>query len=151
MVSDDVLEAAELIERAFESQIAHEYSRHGCDTFREFASAKSLLERLNPAYYSFVAIRSSRLVGMAQLKRPTHITMVFVDPSEHRQGTGRLLWQALRSCALTNNYGSDFSVRSSAFALPYYTALGFVQSGISDSEGGIVSYPMVHRGVPDAN
>jgi ribosomal protein S18 acetylase RimI-like enzyme len=77
---------------------------------------------------------------MAQLRLPSHLSMVYVDPGLHRLGVGRRLWQGLVR-ALPQR-PEIVTVRSSRFAVDFYKALGFRLTGNTDSEGGIISYPM---------
>ena len=60
----------------------------------------------------------------------------FIDPDRKRQGVGRLLWQKLLERAEANGL-SKLYLDADPFAVPFYEALGFIETG--DAASGSIT------------
>jgi ribosomal protein S18 acetylase RimI-like enzyme len=141
MTIDDAEDVEKLVLRAFRDAVAPYYSEKGVKTFEVYASARSLLDRLQTGERAYVAVRAGEIVGMIAVKPPGHLPMLFVDPARQRAGIGRrLLEQAI--CALRADSAASISLNATPNALEAYRAMGFEVSGGQREVDGIVFTPM---------
>ena len=75
---------------------------------------------------------------MLAMREPQHISLFFVKEAWHRQGVGRLLFDAMR-----RDYAAQvFTVNSSPYAVEVYRHLGFVPTDTEQLTNGIRYTPM---------
>ena len=72
-----------------------------------------------------VAIHSNRLSGVFAIASKRNVKYFFVHPQVHGSGVGKLLW---RHAEQSGFLGPSLTVRSSLFAIPVYSRLGFMVS-----------------------
>ena len=84
------------------------------------------------------AFHGGELVGVLAMRKPQHISLFFVKEVWHRQGVGRLLFDAMR-----RDYADQvFTVNSSSYAVEVYRHLGFVPTNTEQLTNGIRYTPM---------
>ncbi|MCB1122282.1 MAG: GNAT family N-acetyltransferase [Verrucomicrobiae bacterium] len=123
---------------SFMSAVAGGYTSEGVETFRYFASVEGFRKREGKEFQTFVAEKDGVLLGMAQLKMPSHLAMLFVRQSMQRQGIGRRL---LKEVA-THSKGDYLTVSSSPNAESAYRKFGFYPESGEKVERGIRFIPM---------
>lgn len=96
----------------------------------------------DPAYRYHVAVLSGRVVGVVGVRDDTHLYHLFVDPSLHGRGLGRLLWAHAFGVARENGAAGPFTVNSSRGAVPVYERFGFRATGPEVQKDGITFVPM---------
>jgi GNAT superfamily N-acetyltransferase len=138
----DSKEIAELIQR-----VAHYFLSdppgNGAEGFMSSISQAAISKRIkNKDFLYVLCFIDSRLVGTAALRDNKHIYHLFVDPDFHRLGVGKKLWRHLKSEADRAGNLGNFTVNSSIFAVPVYSAFGFVSVGEPQSKNGIQFQPM---------
>lgn len=104
---------------------------------------EALFQRHASGHITLVAESSGQLVGMLHLRRPRHISMLFVLSSVQRRGIGRGLLAA--AAALVGDAHGEFTVHSSPNAVPAYEQLGFRVTGQEQCSHGIRFVPMERR------
>jgi GNAT superfamily N-acetyltransferase len=90
-------------------------------------------------YHYVVAELDGRLVGVAALRRPSHLYHLFVVEHMQRRGVARALWDRVRVHAAPYE---PVTVNASRVAIPVYRHLGFEPAGAERRERGIRSTPM---------
>ena len=113
---------------------APEYSQEGIDEFKKTLENMDALRHM-PFYGAFHA---GELAGVLAMREPQHISQFFVKEAWHRQGVGRLLFDAMR-----RDYAAQvFTVNSSPYAVEVYRHLGFVPTDTEQLTNGIRYTPM---------
>jgi len=80
------------------------------------------------------------LAGFIAIRPPSHLFHLFVAQPFQRRGVARALWRAGRGDA------ERFTVNSSPYAIPVYTAMGFVCAGPLACHHGVTFQPMTFQG-----
>ncbi|MDP1540215.1 MAG: GNAT family N-acetyltransferase [Moraxellaceae bacterium] len=118
-------------------------SGSGAEGFINSISQESISKYINSADFIYaLCFINSKLAGVAALRNNTHIYHLFVNPDFHRLGIGRKLWQFLKSEAENLGNPGSFTVNSSIFAVPVYSAFGFVPVGEPQVKNGVQFQPM---------
>lgn len=118
-------------------------SGSGAKGFMNSISQESISKYISNTYFIYaLCFIDSKLAGVAALRNKSHIYHLFVNPDFHRLGIGRRLWQYLKSEAEHCGNPGDFTVNSSIFAVPLYSAFGFFPVGEPQVKNGIQFQPM---------
>jgi GNAT superfamily N-acetyltransferase len=113
-------------------------SESGAEGFMNSISQESISKYINnPDFIYAICLNGSNLVGVAALRNNSHIYHLFVNPDFHRLGIGKELWHFLKSEAQKRGNIGNFTVNSSIFAVPVYSAFGFVSVGEPQVKNGI--------------
>ena len=126
--------ACDLVWQVFCRFEAPEYSQEGIAEFQRTLENMDALRHM-PFYGAF---HGGELVGVLAMRKPQHISLFFVKEVWHRQGVGRLLFDAMR-----RDYADQvFTVNSSPYAVKVYRHLGFVPMNTEQLTNGIRYTPM---------
>lgn len=127
--------AMDLCWRVFLEFEAPEYPPEGVEAFDAYLANAEQVNSLTV----FAAWEGSRPMGVLAAEG-SHIALFFVDPAFHRQGIGRLLFQAY----LAGGGRGRITVHSSPYAVEVYRHLGFSPTAEEQlSPDGIRYTPMV--------
>lgn len=126
--------ACDLVWQVFCRFEAPEYPEEGIAEFRKTLENMDALRHM-PFYGAF---HRGELVGVLAMRKPQHISLFFVKEAWHRQGVGRLLFDAMRQ----DYAGPAFTVNSSPYAVEVYRRLGFVPTDTEQLTNGIRYTPM---------
>jgi GNAT superfamily N-acetyltransferase len=141
-------EALELVRAVFREHIAPLYTPEGVAELERYASDASQQHRLESGHSLFLAESQNGILGVAELRSPGHLSMLFVKTSHQRQGLGRMLLSAvLQKCRETDPSFSQLTVHASPNSVSAYNRLGFVPMDYEKEEHGIRYIPMVLRDV----
>lgn len=69
-----------------------------------------------------------------------HIYLYFVEKNYRGQGVGKALFNQIKT-----RVKGDITANSTAYALPVYLKLGFVQNGKLFTRKGISAYPVMYK------
>jgi GNAT superfamily N-acetyltransferase len=83
-----------------------------------------------------VAEIAGELAGFIAIRPPGHLFHLFVAQPFQRRGVARALWGAAKGDA------ARFTVNSSPYAIPVYTAMGFACAGPLACRHGVTFQPM---------
>jgi len=133
----------------FDKFVAPYYQTEGVVEFHRYASVEALSQRHESGHFTLVAEQSGELVGMLHLRKPSHVSMLFVQSSRQRSGIGRGLLAA--ADALAGDMDREFTVSSSPNALSAYERLGFRITGLEQCVHGIRFVPMQRLSPNDRN
>jgi GNAT superfamily N-acetyltransferase len=131
---------ASLAREVFDQFVASHYQPDGALEFHRYASEAEFSQRHQSGHVTLVAEHSGELVGMLHLRKPCHVSMLFVRSSFQRRGVGRGLLTA--AGALLRDADCNFTVNSSPNAIPAYEHLGFQTIGAEQCVHGIRFVPM---------
>lgn len=127
----------------FDQFVAPHYQPEGVTEFHRYAAAEALSERHEAGHTTLVAESSGDLLGMLHLRKPCHVSMLFVRSSFQRGGISRGLLAA--AAALAGDTDCLFTVNSSPNAVSAYERLGFRITGSEQCIHGIRFVPMQRR------
>ena len=133
----------------FDQFVAPHYQTEGVTEFHRYASVEALSQRHESGHITLVAEHSGELVGMLHLRKPCHVSMLFVQSSRQRGGIGRGLLAA--AGALAGEADCEFTVSSSPNAVSAYERLGFRITGLEQCVHGIRFVPMQRLSHNDRN
>ena len=140
---DEWEEAMGLAWKTFLEFEAGDYAPEGIRSFEDFISDTGLKRMfLSGDYQMMVAWSKGRMVGMITLRNETHISLLFVEKSSHRQGIGRALIGKMADYA-RKRFGADcLTVNASPYGVLFYHKLGFKDLGPQQRREGIIFTPM---------
>ena len=135
--------AAALVDRVFRQDVAPLYAPEGIAEFLSYATATGLRDRQGRGHVVLVAIQKGSMVGMIELRRYGHVSLLFVDPASQREGIGRaLVREALGLCRAQPSPAPEITVNSSPNAIEAYRSFGFRPTGDLQVKNGIRFIPM---------
>ena len=133
---EEVDKALSLVWRVFQEYEAPDYTEDGVEEFYKSIHDESYLSMLC-LYGAFIR---EELVGIiATRSEGTHVALFFVDGKYHRQGIGKMLFQAARSANTTGK----MTVNSSPYAVCVYHKLGFKDTDTEQVVNSLRFTPMV--------
>ena len=133
---EEVDKALSLVWKVFQEYEAPDYTEDGVEEFYKSIHDESYLSMLC-LYGAFIR---EELVGIiATRSEGTHVALFFVDGKYHRQGIGKMLFQAARSANTTGK----MTVNSSPYAVCVYHKLGFKDTDTEQVVNSLRFTPMV--------
>lgn len=141
--SEEIGLVCELVMYCFYSFIAPGYSQGGCQEFARFANPEAMRERIAKSSFVLVAVSSTRIVGMIEIRDPYHVALFDVDPEYQRQGIGhKLMDAAIKCCREMQPDLERITVNAAPGALVVYKNLGFTSTTSEQETNGIRYVPM---------
>ena len=142
--SDEYQEVSNLVLEVFDRDVAPLYIPEGIEVFHSYARGEAMRERAGTGHVILVAELEGKLVGAAEVRDFSHISLLFVDRQSQRNGIGRmLLMEVLRMCRAHNPALKAMTVNSSPNAVEAYERLGFRATSTLQRKDGIDFLPMV--------
>jgi ribosomal protein S18 acetylase RimI-like enzyme len=145
MKPNEVDAVSDLVLRSFSSFVAPSYSDEGRMTFSKFAQPQKIAERDCCGHFTIVAEIEGKVVGMVQVRRPSHVLMLFVDGHAHGRGVARKLVESAVERIESEQRIKEVTVNSTPNAIEAYRRIGFVEAGTEQTTEGITFTPMVMR------
>lgn len=140
---DDWEAAMGLAWKTFLEFEAKDYAPEGIRSFEDFITDSDLKRMfLSGDYQMIVAWNKNRLVGMITLRNKTHLSLLFVEKSCHRQGIGRRLVEKMADFAQKDSGAYHLTVNASPYGVPFYHKIGFHDIGPEQRRDGIIYTPM---------
>lgn len=119
------------------------YTREGIEHFYEFVTDERLRSMFYEGIYILhVAVCEGEIVGIISVRSNTHISLLFVEESCHKQGIGRKLIESMKQYAKEHRF-DKLTVNSSPYAVEFYHRLGFTDLDDMQSQDGILFTPMI--------
>ena len=141
----EIRAASAPVRRVFAEFEAPDYAQEGIDVFHRFIAPEALTEQFRTgALKLWGAFRQDTLAGVAAVRNRSHISLLFVDASCHRQGIARALFSAVRDFCRTDPAVSRITVNSSPYAVEIYRRLGFTATDAERVTDGIRFTPMTY-------
>ncbi len=135
---DEIPAALDLAWQVFQEFESPDYGEEGTAEFRKCLNDPEYLADME--YYG--TFDGSRLVGEIAIKpERNHICFFFTEGKYHRLGIGRNLFGYL----LEQNDAAVFTLNSSPYGLPFYKAIGFIETDKEQTVHGITFTPMVYQ------
>lgn len=117
---------ARFIKKVYDTAIAPTYSEEGNTEFYKYINAEALEKRLGDDHWMLKAVEGDTLLGIIEIRKNEHLSMLFVDTIHQKQGIGRqLLAEAITKMRELNPEQKTISVHATPNALAAYQKLGF--------------------------
>jgi aryl-alcohol dehydrogenase-like predicted oxidoreductase/GNAT superfamily N-acetyltransferase len=127
---------------SFLGAVSPHYRAEGLAAFGRYASPEAITERMRAGHIFYLACREESTLGIAEIRPPAHLAMLFVLPGHQRRGVGKaLLRQVIRDLQSTAGR-VVVTVASSPNAVGAYKRFGFVAEGEMQEVKGIRFQPM---------
>jgi GNAT superfamily N-acetyltransferase len=142
-VPADASAISELIRDASEASFLPEFTESGRLRFLSDHTAEAMTARLKSGEFQYdVAEVNGLVVGVAGVRRKSHLFSLFVADTMQRHGLGTLLWNHAKARAVESGNAHEFTVNSSKNAVPVYEGFGFVVEGSVVDSCGVLYVPM---------
>jgi GNAT superfamily N-acetyltransferase len=143
MQKGDENTVSDLIYRVFMEFVAPEYSTEGIREFNKYIEPSKFLQRLINDHFCLLAVNEGFPVGVIEVRKSNHISLLFVDKTMMGKGIAKeLVNQAIQICQREDPANKRLDVYSSPFALKIYKKLGFHEIGPPQTKNGITFIPM---------
>lgn len=132
-----------MVHRVFDDSVAALYSKRGDRSFKKYCDPEEMSDRVHTDHFVLLSLADGSIVGMIEMRRHRHISLLFVDPEFQGKGIGgELLRKAVELCRLTDPQLRELTVNSSPNALGAYERMGFVSTGGEQVISGVRFIPM---------
>lgn len=135
--------AFQLIWEVFQQFVSPDYTKEGSQSFyTEFVQGQAFRDTFAAGEERmFGAYVGRELAGVLSLSRKNTVSCVFVKGAYHRRGIGRQLFGAVIR-ELRSQGVATMRLNASPYAVPFYHAIGFVDTGDQADYKGIRYTPM---------
>lgn len=121
---------------------APDYSARGVREFMDFIEPVSFKGRMDAGeLLLWGACDKARLVGVAALRDPDHVSLLFVAADFHRRGIARALVHEM-ACHAATRHSGRLTVNASPYAVQAYRRMGFAETGAETIQNGLRFTPM---------
>lgn len=114
-----------LIRESFDLHISPHYSAQGIAEFYKYIEPHAIQDRLLHGHQIYTAQAGGVIAGVAEIRNPNHISLLFVNNMAKGTGIGKKILQYIedmkRREAVVN-----ITVNSSPNSVDFYTSQGFV-------------------------
>lgn len=140
------VEVCNLVARSFNEFIGPGFSEEGKEEFFRYVNPRALHRRWRKGYHVLVAEDEGIIVGVVEVKKRRHISMLYVDKAYHKKGIAtELMNRALDYILLQAPKTKEVTVNSSPYASPFYERMGFRSTEGEKVIHGILHVPMTLR------
>ena len=102
-----------------------------------------MFARVNSDHFVLLALADGDIVGMIEMRRHCHVSLLFVGPELQGKGIGgELLGIAVELCRTKDPQLRKVTVNSSPNALGAYARMGFAATGGEQNINGVRFIPM---------
>lgn len=122
---------------------AGEYTEEGIHSFLDLISDERLKRLFEFGEYPvYAAFDRQTMVGMISLRSIHHISLLFVSDAYHRKGIGTRLIKAMKEHVRRDGRRDFITVNAAPYAVGFYHAVGFEDTGEETMQNGIIFTPM---------
>lgn len=140
-----ITKAMDLVWRVFSQFEAPEYSEQGIREFKDFVAPPTVQGRMAAGeLFVWGCFAGDDITGVIATRPPCHISLLFVDPTYHRQGIARALYETVLDDYRTGSNHREMTVHSSPYAQQAYRRLGFADTAAEQAVNGLRFIPMKH-------
>lgn len=137
---EDFPQIYKLIKQVFEENTKNEMTEEGRKNFLQFIEPNQIKFRSQTGSIFWVCEVEYQIVGIIEFGYYNHIYLYFVDKNYRGKGVGKALFNQVKI-----QRRGDITANSTAYALPIYLKLGFIQNGEAVTHNGITAYPIIYK------
>ncbi|MBI4503625.1 MAG: GNAT family N-acetyltransferase [Gemmatimonadetes bacterium] len=141
---EDAPAVSAMVYTAFRDSVAPRYSEEGQHDFFEYAAAERLAERLKQGHRLMLATAGERIIGVIEVRPPSHIAQLFMDRFYQDRGIARLLLEAAFPDSITQG-GLTVTVNAPPDSVSGYGRMGFRIIAPEQVRSGVRFVPMVRN------
>lgn len=139
----DLEAISQFIQTVYDQAIAQTYSEQGNQEFYTYIELDAITKRFGVDHWILKAIDGEDLVGIIEIRKNQHLSMLFVKTRRQNQGIGRqLLSEAIKRIKKLNPNQKSLSVHSTPNAVAAYEKLGFRSISKEQIINGIIFVTM---------
>jgi GNAT superfamily N-acetyltransferase len=142
LAPSDLPAVARLFHELAAEFIVHESPPEVAATFLRENDEQGLRGFVERGHVYHVALVEGELAGFIAVRDTSHLFHMFVARRYQRRGIARRLWEVAQQAARAAGNPGWFTVNSSNYALPVYTAWGFVPTAPLQCVKGLYFTPM---------
>ena len=136
-------DVCDLVRRVFDLSVAPLYTEKGQRSFKEYADPEELSHRVHTDHFVLLALADNDTVGMIEVRRYRHVSLLFVQPEFQGKGVGgELLGISAGLCRQADPQLREMTVNSSPNAQRAYERMGFAPTGGEQNIKGVRFIPM---------
>ncbi len=122
---------------------APDYPEEGIKNFNEFITDHTLFRMFEKGYYRvMVALDGKKITGVISVRDSSHISLLFVEKAYHHKGIGKALVEEMQDYLSSEEGITKMTVNASPYAVGFYHSIGFTDTGLEQTSGGIRFTPM---------
>lgn len=141
--ASDAPAISELVSRLTRVRILPEQPEGAAERLLSWMAPEALAARIAAGHRYHVAEIGTVLTGVAAIRDNAHLYLLFVDEPFQRRGIARALWNTALAACIDAVQAQRITVNASAYALPAYHRLGFVELRPAELRDGLITTPMV--------
>lgn len=127
--------------------VSHFFTLHpdgiGAEKFFESISPQATESNMRASNFRYSVLEiDGSMAGVVAIRDNKHLFHLFVSEAYQRRGYAKMLWHHARDEAIALGNMGEFTVNSSAYAVPVYESFGFVATGPRVEADGIAFVPM---------
>jgi GNAT superfamily N-acetyltransferase len=144
---NEINKVSNMVNNVFDEFVGIDYSEDGKETFKDYITPKSILERFNNGTsHLYIAKYIDEIIGILEIKNRDHISLFFVKKDFHGKGIWKILISNyIKTLKQDNNGIKTMTVNSSFFAERIYSKLGFIKTDEIQERDGIKYIPMEYE------
>lgn len=132
-----------LVEDCFNQFVAPDYGQEGRDEFFKYLNPKYMAYRLGHEHFIMVAEDSGMIIGVIEVRKSYHISLMFVKRKYQKRGIAKKLVElAVERCRQSKPDITFIEVNSSPYAVSIYERLGFTRVNAEQTVNGMRFTPM---------
>lgn len=144
-VTTDAAAISRLVHDVSAAFLFPDFSEEGRHNFIRSIEPAAITDYLNGDFCYYLAEADNELMGLIAMRDFRHLYHLFVGAAYQGRGLARMLWDHARNECIEAGNPGEFTVNSSAYALPIYLKWGFTEAGPAYEKSGIVSVPLSLR------
>lgn len=141
----DAAAISALVSRLTREYVLPDQPPGAADRLLAWMAPDAIATRLAAGHRHHVAEIGAILAGVVATRDNAHVHLLFVDTPFQRRGIARALWQVALAACLEAARPACLTVNASAFAVPVYRRLGFVESAPAEERDEVITTPMTYR------
>jgi GNAT superfamily N-acetyltransferase len=132
-----------MVHRVFDLSVAPLYTGKGQRSFKDYTNPEEMSARINSDHFILLMMAGGDIVGMIEMRRYRHVSLLFVDQEFQGKGIGgELLGKAIEFSRSKDPQLREVTVNSSPNALKAYERMGFTANGGEQVIKGVPFVPM---------
>lgn len=140
---EEIARALDFARQMFDENLAGGYSQEGRNEFYAFTEYQRIVDMwMQGQIFFWGAYEEKELVGVAALRRPGHLSLLFVRPEYQRRGIARQLWNQVYNFCVEALGVPVITASVAVPAVDIYYRLGFHVTGAEQVLNGMRYVPM---------
>ena len=141
----DAAAISALVSRLTREYVLPDQPPGAADRLLAWMAPEAIAGRIAAGHRHHVAEIGVILAGVVATRDNAHVHLLFVDTPFQRRGIARALWRVALAACTQAAHPACLTVNASAFAVPAYRRLGFVETAPAELRDEVITTPMTYR------